>query len=163
MTQYLNILKQAEIFDGMNPTQLELIGSYCQERSFSTGEMIIPEGAGSDELYVIAEGEVEILVNPALVSNKPEEGEPVAIATLGRGQSFGEIALVDRGMRSASAKARQNTRLLVLPREELIQLCEAYPQLGYRLMYNLAADLALKMRNSGLLIREELLYRPKGK
>jgi len=163
MTQYLNILKQADIFDGMNPTQLELIGSYCQERSFSTGEMIIPEGAGSDELYVIAEGEVEILVNPALVSNKPEEGEPVGIATLGRGQSFGEIALVDQGMRSASAKASQTTRLLVLPREELIQLCEAYPQLGYRLMYNLAADLALKMRNSGLLIREELLYRPKGK
>ena len=73
MTQYLNILKQADIFDGMNPTQLELIGSYCQEKSFSAGEMIIPEGAGSDELYVIVEGEVEILVNPALVSDQPEE------------------------------------------------------------------------------------------
>jgi CRP/FNR family cyclic AMP-dependent transcriptional regulator len=161
MIQYLNILKQADIFEGMNPTQLELIGSYCQEKSFSTGEVIIPEGSDSDELYVIVEGEVDILVNPALVSDQPEEREPVAIATLGRGQSFGEIALVDRGFRSASVLAKQKTRLLILPREELIQLCEAYPQLGYRLMFNLAADLAFKMRNSGLLIREELLYRPR--
>ena len=163
MAPYLHILKQADIFDGMNPTQLELIGSYCQERSFGTGEVIIPEGAYSDELYVIVEGKVDILVNPALVSDQREEREPVAIATLGRGQSFGEIALVDRGFRSASVLAKQKTRLLVLPREELIQLCDAYPQLGYRLMYNLAADLAFKMRNSGLLIREELLYRPKEK
>jgi CRP/FNR family cyclic AMP-dependent transcriptional regulator len=161
MIQYINILKQADIFDGMNPTQLELIGSYCQEKSFSAGEVIIPEGADSDELYVIVQGEVDILVNPALVSDRPEKREPVAIATLGRGQSFGEIALVDRGFRSASAMAKQKTRLLLLPRQELIQLCEAYPQLGYRLMYNLAADLAFKMRNTGLLIREELLYRPK--
>jgi CRP/FNR family cyclic AMP-dependent transcriptional regulator len=161
MTQFINILKQADIFDGMNPTQLELIGGYCQEKSFSAGEVIIPEGADSDELYVIVQGEVDILVNPTLVSDRPEKREPVAIATLGRGQSFGEIALVDRGFRSASAMAKQKTRLLVLPRQELIQLCEAYPQLGYRLMYNLAADLAFKMRNTGLLIREELLYRPK--
>jgi CRP/FNR family cyclic AMP-dependent transcriptional regulator len=163
MTQYINILKQADIFDGMSTDQLELIGGCCQEMSFSAGEVILPEGAASDELYVIVLGEVDILVNPALVSDRPGESEPVAIATLGRGQSFGEIALVDRGMRSASAKAKQDTRLLVLPRLQLIQLCEAHPQLGYRLMYNLAADLAFKMRNSGLLIREELLYRPRGK
>ncbi len=158
MTQYLNILKQAEIFDKMDDSQLELISSCCQEKSFSAGEEIIPEGAISDELYIIVKGEVDILVNPDLVSAKPDEHEPVSIATLERGQSFGEIALVDRGMRSASARAKQNTRLLVLPREQLIQLCEAHPLLGYRLMYNLAADLAFKMRNSGLRIRQDLLH-----
>ncbi len=158
MARYLNILKQAEIFDGMDNSQLELISACCQERTFSAGEVILPEGASSDELYVIVQGEVEILVDPDLVSAGPDEHEPVAIATLERGQSFGEIALVDRGMRSASAKAKQDSRLLVLPREQLIQLCESHPQLGYRLMYNLAADLAFKMRNSGLRIRDDLLH-----
>ncbi|MGQ9833408.1 MAG: hypothetical protein ACUVRJ_06380 [Candidatus Villigracilaceae bacterium] len=37
-------------------------------------------------------------------------------------------------------------------------LCETYPNLGYRLMYNLAADLAMKMRNLDLRIRENWLY-----
>lgn len=158
MAQYLNILKQADIFYGMSPTQLEMIDGCCQEKSFSAGELIFPEGANSDELYVIVQGEVDILVNPSLVSDKPGEREPAVIATLRRGQNFGEMALVDRGVRSASALAKQNTRLLILPREKLIKLCEDFSQLGYRLMYNLAADLALKMRNTGLRIREDLLH-----
>ena len=160
MSPYINILRQADIFYGLSPSQLELIASCCQEKTYSTGELIFPEGANNDELYVIVQGEIDILVNPALVSEQPEAGKWVVIATLRRGQSFGEIALVDRGLRSASAEAKLKTRLLILPREKLIKLCESDTQLGYRLMYNLAADLALKMRNSGLRLREELLYRP---
>ena len=87
--------------------------------------------------------------------------ENKTIATLRRGQSFGEVALVDEGLRSASACASQkDTRLLIIPRDKLIMLCDTYPQLGYRLMYNLAADLAMKIRNTDLRIREQLLYKP---
>jgi CRP-like cAMP-binding protein len=78
-----------------------------------------------------------------------------------RGQSFGEVALVDEGLRSATAEARmKDTRLLIIPRDKLLSLCETYPQLGYRLMYNLAADLAMKIRNADLRVREKLLYGP---
>ena len=56
--------------------------------------------------------------------------------------------------------AQKDTRLLVIPRDKIVMLCETYPQLGYRLMYNLAADLALKIRNTDLRIREQLLYKP---
>jgi CRP/FNR family cyclic AMP-dependent transcriptional regulator len=160
MTSYVNILKQADIFYELTPTQLEMIGRLCFEKTYQNGDVIFPEGTNSDELYIIVQGEVDIQVNPALVSDKPKESyQPVTIATLRRGQSFGEIALVDNGMRSATARAVQDkTRLLIIPRDKLMQLCNTYPELGYRLMQNLAADLALKMRANNLLIREELLY-----
>lgn len=160
MHKYIPLLKQADIFDQLNETQLELIAQLCRERTYQMGEMIFPEGARSDELYVIAQGEVDILVNPALVSRNQEEPRAQAtIATLRRGQSFGEIALVDQGLRSASARSVQSgTRVLVIARASLDALCEQYPQLGYRLMRNLAADLALKIRDTGLRMREELLY-----
>jgi CRP-like cAMP-binding protein len=84
---------------------------------------------------------------------------PQTIATLRRGQSFGEVALVDQGLRSASARcAQHNTRLLVIPRAKLMLLCDTYPQLGYRLMRNLAADLAMKIRNTDLQVREHLTW-----
>ena len=68
---------------------------------------------------------------------------------------------MDEGLRSASARAVQkDTRLIVIQRDKLVILCETYPQLGYRLMYNLAADLAMKIRNIDLRIREQLLYKP---
>jgi len=154
------ILRQTDIFFEFTPTQLELVASICEERSYSVGEIVFEENSAHDELYVIARGEVEILVDPALVSDRSDApSRPTTIATLRRGQSFGEIALVDQGLRSATARsARHDTALLIIPRRKLMLLCDSDPVLGYRLMRNLAADLATKIRNTDLLIREELLY-----
>lgn len=158
MNELINFLKQSDVFHQFTQTQLELVANLCQEKSIPAGETIFEENSNSKELYVILQGDVEILINPGLVSAR-EKVEKTLIATMRRGQSFGEIALVDEGLRSATARAgNREVRLLVIPREKLIMLCETYPQLGYRLMHNLAADLAMKMRNTDLRIREKVLY-----
>ena len=158
MPNYVSVLKQTDILYGMTPTQLEMVGNLCHERSYAAGEIICPEGASSDELFIIIQGEVQIVVKPELLSGSSDNVQTTPIATLRRGQSFGEVALVDRGLRSATALASQNnTHLLIIPSNHLLQLCETYPQFGYRLMLNLAADLALKLRNTNLMFREELL------
>ena len=158
MAENLTFLKQTDIFYQFTQTQLELVANLCTEKTFNAGELIFAENNSSKELYIIAQGEVNILVDAGAVgaSGKPEK---TVLTTLRRGQSFGEIALVDEGLRSASAEAKnKDTRLLVVPRDKLVMLCETYPQLGYRLMYNLAADLAMKIRNADLRIREKVLY-----
>jgi len=155
-----SVLKQADIFYEFTNTQLELVASICEEREYTLNELIFAENSNGDELYVIAEGEVDIQVDPALIGMAQKSG-PQTIATLRRGQSFGEVALVDQGLRSASARCTQhNTRLLLIPREKLMLLCDTYPQLGYRLMRNLAADLAMKIRNTDLQVREHLTWTP---
>lgn len=156
----VNSLKQSDIFFQFTPTQLELVANICQEATYQKDDLIFKENSSSKELYVIIQGEVDIVVDPSLVSTTEDGIENKVIATMRRGQSFGEVALVDEGLRSASACASQkDTRLIIIPRNKLIMLCETYPQLGYRLMYNLAADLAMKIRNTDLRIREQLLYR----
>ncbi|MBI4926312.1 MAG: cyclic nucleotide-binding domain-containing protein [Anaerolineae bacterium] len=163
MSTLVNFLKQSDIFYQFTPTQLELVANLCQEVVFNSGDTIFRENSASTELYVIAQGEVDILINSG-VTGDMGEGRDAPVARLRRGQSFGEVALVDEGLRSATARASQkDTRLLVIPRDKLIMLCETYPQLGYRLMNNLAADLAMKIRNTDLRIREQLLYRPQDK
>ena len=162
MNPLVNFLKQSDIFYQLTPTQIELIANLSQEVVFHTGEILFQENSGSKELYVIAQGEVDILINRTGTGDL--EKKETAVARLRRGQSFGEIALVDEGLRSATARvAQKDTHLLVIQRDQLIMLCETYPQLGYRLMYNLAADLAMKFRNTDLRNREQLLYQPKGK
>jgi len=157
---YIGVLQQADIFYHFTPAQLEAVASICEERRFAAGQIIFKENSASDELYVIARGDVEILVDPSLVSDRSDSpSRPTTIATLRRGQSFGELALVDQGLRSASARAAEDdTRVLAIPRTKLMILCDSDPALGYRLMYNLAADLAMKMRTTDLRIREDLLY-----
>lgn len=163
MSSIVSILRQADIFYELTPTQLELIASIGTEKTFQRGDLIFAEKTEGKELYVIANGEVEIDLDPALVGREATDTLFV-IATLGRGQSFGEVALVDEGMRSAGARAAaHDTRLVVIPRDKLMLLCDTYPQLGYRLMRNLAADLAMKIRNADLNIRERLYWQSRPK
>ncbi|MBL8166130.1 MAG: cyclic nucleotide-binding domain-containing protein [Anaerolineae bacterium] len=158
---FITILKQADIFYELTNTQLELVASICTDKTYQSGEMIFEENTPGSQLYVIANGEVEIVVNPALVG-KDTQGGAFAIATLRRGQSFGEVSLVDEGLRSAGARcAAQDTRLIIIPRDKLMLLCDTYPQLGYRLMRNLAADLAMKIRHTDLQVREQLTWAPR--
>ena len=161
--EYMNVLRRMDVFYDLSEPQLEMIASICSEVEHRMGEVVFEESSAGDELYVIAHGEVEILVDPSLVQATPDpQREPVTIATLRSGQMFGEVALVDQGLRTASARcASRRARLLVIPRERLITLCDSYPELGYRIMRNVAADLAFKVRGTDLLIREQLLWRPR--
>ena len=147
-------LSLSEMFDNLTHTQLELVASICEQVNYKKGDVLFEENDGSDELYVISNGGVEILINPSFVGL--EEGlDSIVLTEMRRGQVLGEVALVDQGLRTATARIREdNTHLLRIPRKRLMLLCDTYPELGYKLMKNLAADLALKMRNTDLIVRQ---------
>ncbi|MDY6876471.1 MAG: cyclic nucleotide-binding domain-containing protein [Chloroflexota bacterium] len=162
--EYVNILRQADIFYDLTEPQLEMVAALCSEIVSKAGRVIFEENSAGDELYIIASGKVDILVSPALVQSATTKrpSHPLTIATLRRGQIFGEIALVDQGLRSASAHCTsKKARLLIIPAARLIKLCDNYPDLGYRLMRNIAAELAFKIRGTDLMMREQLLWRPR--
>ncbi len=162
--EYVNILRQADIFYDLTEPQLEMVATLCSEIEPKNGEIIFEENSSGDELYVVASGAVDILVSPALIqpTSTGQPTGPLAIATVRRGQTFGEVALVDQGLRSAAARCvAKKTHLLIIPSKRLIKLCDTYPELGYCLMRNIAADLAFKIRGTDLAIREQLLWRPR--
>jgi len=165
-SEYVNILRRTDIFYDLTEPQLEMVAALCSETTPKAGETVFEENTAGDELYIIADGEVDILVSPALVQTTTtgRPSRPLTIVTLRRGQIFGEVALVDQGLRSASARCvSKKARLLVVPSDRLIKLCDNYPDLGYRLMRNIAAELAFKIRGTDLMIREQLLWRPRMK
>ncbi len=153
--EYVNILRRTDVFFDLSDVQLQMVAAVCSEVKCKQGDLIFEENSTGDEMYVIAQGEVEIVVDPALVQVQPiprPAGGGATIATLRSGQTFGEVALVDQGLRTASARCATRRALL---------LRNNYPELGYRVMRNLAADLAFKIRGTDLLIREQLLWRPR--
>lgn len=160
---YTHLLEQIEIFTNLNKDRLQQISAICTERFYELGDIIFHENTRSDELFVILQGEVEIQVDPKVLGISADISPgPTTIATLRRDQSFGEIALVDEGFRSAAARcATQGTRLLVIQRDDLIQLCEEDFEMGYLLMRNMASDLAFKIRQTDLMVREQLLWAPR--
>lgn len=160
---YTHLLEQVDIFADLDAERLERISSICMERRYEQNDLIFQENTDSDELYIIIQGEVEIQVDPRTLGVSAEESPgPTTIATLLRGQSFGEVALVDEGVRSASARcAAPNTKLLAIQREDLVQMCHDDFEMGYLLMRNVASDLSFKIRQTDLMVREQLLWGPR--
>ena len=152
------ILEQVDIFEELTPSQLELIDEICTEKGYNQGEVVFEENSLSREFYIIIDGEVEIQIDPDTIGDGSDNYEPTTIATLRRGQSFGEVAIVDPGVRSASAKCGTETcRLLEIKRADFLKLLEDDYQMGYIVMRNFAADLSLKIRQTNLLVRESLM------
>ena len=152
------ILSMTQLFDSMTERQLEAIEAICESAVWPKGYVLIQENEMSDALYIVGSGRVQIAMSPAVI-NPQGEANSVVLAELLPGQVFGEVALVDQGIRSATAKtASDNSLIIRLPRMGLINLCEADPVMGYNLMKNLAADLAFKMRNMGLTVRQYQLW-----
>ncbi len=152
------ILGQVDIFDELGSSQLDFIDQICVEKCYNEGEVIFEESSPSTEFYIIADGEIDIQVDPDTIGDGSDSYEPTTIATLRRGQSFGEVAIIDPGVRSASAKCGSETCvLLMINRDEFVYLVEGDYQMGYIVMRNFAVDLSLRIRQTNLLVRESLM------
>lgn len=150
------ILARIDIFDNLSDAQYELVAFLCEPLQPRKGAWLLREQERSDDLYVLVQGGVEVVMDPGfIVPGQGAAPEEQVLTELRDGQVFGEIALVDHGVRSASVRvSRDDTELLRIPGERLLMLCDTYPGLGYRVMRNLASELALKLRNTGLTFRE---------
>jgi CRP-like cAMP-binding protein len=143
------LLKKVEILTSLSESQLERIAELCREQIHNTDDIIFREDDKSSELYLIQDGLVEITLSV------PEPGTERSIVTLGKGQIFGEMALLDEGPRSASARCIvDGTRLWVAKRADVISLCEKDTRIGFEIMRNIAADLSFKLRLINLTRKE---------
>ncbi len=139
------MLGNSELADGLAPGQLAQLGAIAEVRGYGASELICDEHERSDELYLVETGTVEVWLDPSSIGD--EAGASRKIAVLQAGQTCGELALLDGGVRSAQVRAGPNgVKLLAFQRNEVLALCEADTALGYRLMRNLAGALALRLR-----------------
>ncbi len=100
-------LKQIPLFADLEDEDLSVIATFAGETSVSEGDLLVREGDFSYELIAIEEGTAEVL-----------RGEEV-VATLGPGDYFGEVGVVDNKMRSATVRATSAMRLVTLTTWEL--------------------------------------------
>ena len=146
------LLKEVDIFNGLTDQQLAKVVTRCREVELNQGDVILHESEQSKEMYIIAEGEVEITVavNQESSSLSAVDGE-VQIISLGAGQTFGEMALVDQGLRSATVRCSTSpTRLIIVQSDDFMALCDEDSHLGFIVMRNIAADFCFKLRSYNL-------------
>ena len=128
-------LRRCRLFARVDDESLALCAAGLRVRRYRKNETIFHEGDPGDSLYIVESGSVKIVL-------APPDGEDVAIiATLGRAEFFGELALLDGAPHSATAIAIEPTQTLVLRRETFDDLIETQPALRRALFAALAAEL----------------------
>ena len=131
----VDALRRCALFSQVDDRTLAVCVASLRTRHYRRNETIFHQGDPGDSLYLIEEGAVKIVLP------SPEgEGEAI-IATLGPGDFFGELALLDGAERSATAIAHQATTALVLRRHAFVQLVDTVPELRHELLAGLAAEL----------------------
>ena len=125
---------------------LEALRPAVIERSFTTGQTIFRLGDKGDELFLVRRGLVRIVL-------PLERGSHHNLASIGRGDFFGEMAFLDRHTRSADAVAMTDTDLFVLSRARFDEVSRPHPLLGVKLFARLARVLALRLRRTDAELR----------
>ncbi len=131
----IDALRRCALFTAVDDRTLELCASTLRIRRYRKNETIFHQGDPGDSLYIIESGSVKIVLP------SPEGEEGAIIATLGRGDFFGELALLDGAPHSATAVAIEPAEALVLRRDRFDDLVETQPQLRRALFSGLVAEL----------------------
>ncbi len=130
-----------DLFKELPEGSLAHLAKVVEERSVKAGEAVFARGAVGDEVFLIRRGRVEILL-------PLEGGRRHHLATFSRQSFFGDLAFLDRRIRSADAIAAKETDLFVLSRARFDALSREYPSLGAVFFARLARILAHRLRQT---------------
>ena len=118
-------LKGINIFEGLSVSELAAVASVTEEIDQPAGETVIREGESGDSMYLIISGEV-LVIKEAGETGKEE----IELARIGAGDYFGEMALFEDAARSATIRTAEESRFLILHKQEFTEIVREYPQIA---------------------------------
>lgn len=130
----VDLLKSVTLFADLGEDELEQFSHVAVPRTFPAGTRVFHEGDSSDACYIVSEGSFR-------VTREHSDGRAITLATLGPGEIFGELAMLDGDERSASAEALSDGALLALPANDVRSLLARHPEIALKLVAGLVRRL----------------------
>lgn len=132
----VDLLRRVPVFSDLEDRELEAVAESFKQRTFDAGTIIAEEGKGGVGFFVIEDGTAKITVGGK------EKG------TVGPGDYFGEIALIDDGARTATVTAETELRTYGMTSWEFRPLVEANASIAWKMLQSLAKMLRAAQRES---------------
>jgi CRP/FNR family cyclic AMP-dependent transcriptional regulator len=129
MAQTEETLRRVPLFSGVKPKEMKKLGRRMTERNFAEGDTITTQGESGIGFFVIEDGNATVSVGGKI------------IRTLGPGEHFGEVALIDSGPRSATVVATTDLRCRAMSAWEFKPFVEEHPEVAWALLETLVGRL----------------------
>jgi CRP/FNR family cyclic AMP-dependent transcriptional regulator len=123
----VELLSRVPLFSELSRKEIERISRVSVARSFPAGVRVFHEGDHSDACYLVRKGDLR-------VTREHPDGRAIALATLGAGDIFGELAMLDGEARSASVETLTDCELLALPAADVRRLLADHPGISVKLI-----------------------------
>ena len=140
----LLLLKNIMFFQGLNSRELGEISKIATNVSFKKGQKIFDEGSACDAIYVIKSGSVVV------------KSKNIVVAQLENGEPVGEMSFIDKGERSASVTAVEDTLLIRVSADSFHNLLEKEFEMAAKIYKVIAVTLCHRLRETGDFINLRL-------
>lgn len=136
MTQsVIQILNRSALCHGLNPGEIQAIAAVVRSKQIAAGEVVCKQGDPGNTMFLVAQGRVQVSIEQP---RKP----PRVVEYMGRGDHFGEMAVMSNGLRTATVTAVMDSQVLELTRESLMEMLVSIP--GFAA--NLTRSLVVRLR-----------------
>jgi len=129
------------LFQGLSPKSLARVASITTAQRYPIGTVLFRAGDVGDRLYMLTEGRVRIS------REVPGMGEE-ALAIMGPGDYFGEMAVIDPAPRSADAHVHEACSVLEIRKDEMEHLMLVHRDLAYEVLWNVVRTLTTRLRDT---------------
>ena len=146
----LELLQSTALFKGCNRDGVELVLGMFKERQIKQNATIFAEHMPAEALYIVKSGKVRITMMAG-------EGEEMGLLLLGRGEFFGELALIQEANRLVTARAETQVELLLLTRKDFQSFLDLDPHTGAKVIMVIAKLLAMRVKAYNDKLKELLL------
>jgi CRP/FNR family cyclic AMP-dependent transcriptional regulator len=137
----LQLLKSVVLFKDLSTRELGMVDNLLHERRYLADEVVFDEGEEGQGLFVVLSGRIRITRHDVV---------PQTLLEFGPGSFFGEVALLDQSVRTAQARAIEDTLIVALFRAEFYSILETHSAIASRISYQLARVLATRLRQAVL-------------
>lgn len=138
----LAILAPMPLFAHCTERELRTVAQATRPRHFPKGSTIFEQGQPGTELFLVISGQVAIVKNTR------------TIVTLGPGSNFGEMSMLDEPIRSASARASEDSEVMVIPRDAFFAMLKGNPMLAVKILWNMLLRLSARLRATSARLAE---------
>ena len=144
----LDTLSAIDLFQGLPRDKLDKIAPHCRLETFQRGSVVFKESDEEKDLYVLLKGRASVEIK--LPSNLVETAR---LALIEEGEIFGEMSFISGARRSATIRAFEEVRVLIIHSDGFYEVMEADSRIGYVVMGHVAECLRQRLDATNLMWR----------
>ncbi len=134
----VELLRNIPLFAKIEPSKLKLLAFTAQRLTYNAGDSLFHQGDEGDSAYIIVDGDADVLVD--------SPAGPITVATVGKNDFVGEIAILCDVPRTATVTAKSTLTTIRISKELFFQLVSQFPQMSIEIMRELASRLEVTTR-----------------